>query len=166
MQDAIRLLLSSFLLLFTVSCASLPSTHSEPEAAIARVLDSWHHAAAVADENVYFDLMAPDAVFLGTDATERWTKSEFIAWSARYFARESAWRFDPIERHVTVAPGGESAWFDERLMSASYGECRGSGALTRTTAGWKIAHYNLTIPIPNEIANEVVGMIRRLSDAK
>ncbi len=43
------------------------------QGAVAAVLDGLHAAAASADEEKYFAAFAPDAVFLGTDATERWT---------------------------------------------------------------------------------------------
>ena len=62
----------------------------------------------------------------------------------------------------SLAEDGRTAWFDEALDSASYGECRGSGALQLYQDGWKIEQYNLTIPIPNEIAKQVVEDIRAL----
>ena len=55
---------------------------------------------------------------------------------------------------------GDVAWFDEKLDSASYGDVRGSGVLVKVRGEWKIAHYNLTIPIPNSLAKTVVEMIR------
>jgi hypothetical protein len=55
---------------------------------------------------------------------------------------------------------GNVAWFDEVLDSASYGECRGTGVLRREDGVWKIAHYNLTIPIPNDLAKDFVAKIR------
>ena len=39
--------------------------------AINRVIDDFHHAASVADEAAYFGHMAPEFIFLGTDATGR-----------------------------------------------------------------------------------------------
>ena len=42
------------------------------EAEIGRELDDFHDAAAHADEARYFGHFAAGAVFLGTDATERW----------------------------------------------------------------------------------------------
>ena len=38
------------------------------------VLTSWHLAADQGLYEFYFDQMTDDAIFLGTDATERWTK--------------------------------------------------------------------------------------------
>src|SRR5262249_25886832 len=45
--------------------------------AINGVLDDWHDAAAKADEERYFSHFAESAVFLGTDATERWDTTAF-----------------------------------------------------------------------------------------
>ena len=129
-----------------------------PGAAAENMLDDWHHAAAVADEARYFGHAAPEFVFLGTDATERWDLASFREFAHPYFAKGKAWTFVPRDRHVVV--NGDVAWFDEKLDSASYGECRGSGVLRKIAGEWKIAHYNLTIPIPNALAKRVVEMIR------
>jgi ketosteroid isomerase-like protein len=128
--------------------------------AINAMLDDWHDAAADADEARYFGAMAPEFVFLGTDASERWDVASFRAFSHPYFAKGKAWTFVPRDRHVIVSPNGDVAWFDEKLDSASYGECRGSGVVRKVGDAWKIAHYNLTIPIPNDLAKSVVEMIR------
>lgn len=45
--------------------------------AINAVLDDFHDAAAKADGDRYFKHFAPRAIFLGTDATERWSVDEF-----------------------------------------------------------------------------------------
>src|SRR5438132_1386879 len=125
-----------------------------------RVLDDWHKAAADADESRYFGHMTTDAIFLGTDSSERWNYVAFRAFAHPYFAKGKAWTFVPRERHVIVSPRGDVAWFDEKLDSASYGDVRGSGVLRKIGASWKIAHYNLTIPIPNELTKEFVARIR------
>jgi ketosteroid isomerase-like protein len=127
---------------------------------INHVIDDWHKAAAEADESRYFAHMTADAVFLGTDASERWDATSFRAFAHPYFAKGKAWTFTPRERHVMVSPRGDVAWFDEKLDSASYGDVRGSGVLVKVGNEWKIAHYNLTIPIPNALATKVVEMIR------
>jgi len=148
------------LLLLSLLLASCATTNlQQDEGAVNQVLDDWHRAAAQADEPRYFGHMASDMVFLGTDATERWDLGSFRAFAHPYFARGKAWTFTPRERHVAVS--GDVAWFDEKLDSASYGECRGSGVLRRIDGRWKISHYNLTIPIPNDLAKSVVEMIRK-----
>ena len=66
------------LFLFTVLPATTVLSQTD-EAAIAQVLDSFHEAAADGDWEAYFNLMADQAVFLGTDVGERWPKAEFQA---------------------------------------------------------------------------------------
>ncbi|HMP01056.1 MAG TPA: nuclear transport factor 2 family protein [Gemmatales bacterium] len=130
--------------------------------AIAAVLDAFHAAAAVADGERYFACLAPRAVFLGTDATERWSRDEFRKFVEPYFVKGIGWKYVPRDRQIELAPGGQVAWFDELLENAKYGTCRGSGVLVRVGQGpWQIAQYNLSIPIPNALAGEVVKLIRQ-----
>lgn len=130
--------------------------------AVEATLDAFHRAASEADGDTYFDLFAPDGVFLGTDATERWTVQEFREYARPHFTRGRGWTYTPLERHVTVAADGATAWFDERLHNDGLGETRGSGVLVNRGGRWKVAQYNLAIPIPNELAPEVVTRIRAL----
>jgi uncharacterized protein (TIGR02246 family) len=122
--------------------------------AIGSVLDGWHAAAAAADEQKYFSYFTPDAVFLGTDASERWTRDEFRKWAHPYFAKGKAWSFKAVSRWITFSPDRTVAWFDEALETPNLGPCRGSGVLVATSAGWRIAQYNLSIPIPNDLADD------------
>ncbi|MFK7739050.1 MAG: nuclear transport factor 2 family protein [Planctomycetota bacterium] len=131
-------------------------------AAVDRALDSFHDAAATADQDRYFRLLPDDAVFLGTDGTERWTGAEFRAFALPYFQGKTAWTYVPLKRHVQIAPGGDVAWFDEVLDNQSYGECRGSGVLVMREKRWVLAQYNLTVPVPNDLTREVATRIRRL----
>ena len=131
-----------------------------PTVQVERVLDAFHRAAATADEERYFSLLADNAVFLGTDGSERWDKAAFRAFAHPYFAQGKAWTFTPRDRHVAFSADGHVAWFDEALDSESYGACRGSGVLERTGTTWKIAQYNLSIPIPNDLAKDFVARIR------
>ena len=124
------------------------------------VLDDWHRAAAEADEARYFAYFAPDGVFMGTDATERWTAAEFHEWAKARFASKKTWNFHPRDRQLTFLVGGRVAWFDEMLDTPNLGVCRGSGVLVKLSDQWKIAQYNLSIAIPNALANEFVAKIR------
>ena len=148
------------------SCAATPKYASvsmrgdrTTEARVGAILDALHRSASTADEETYFSLFTPEAIFLGTDATERWNIEEFRAFALPYFQKESAWTYTPRERHVTVLPGGDTAFFDEILDQEKYGTCRGSGLLRRLDDRWRIAQYHLTIPIPNEIASTVSAWI-------
>jgi hypothetical protein len=115
---------------------------------IARVLDDWHDAASKADETRYFGHFAEGGVFLGTDATERWTVPEFRAYAHPRFASGKAWSFRATRRAITFV--SDVAWFDEDLATERLGPARGSGVLVRVNGTWKIAHYDLSVPIPNE----------------
>ena len=145
---------STSLLLVLLSCAPRPTLPPRDvqatEGDATRVLDAWHDAASRADEGAYFALIADSGVFLGTDATERWDKPAFRAYAHPYFAKGKAWRFRATTRHLTVAPGGDVAWFDEALATERLGPARGAGVLVREAGGWKVALYDLSIPIPNE----------------
>jgi hypothetical protein len=144
--------------LLLASCAAYAQSPSEPAAA---VLDDWHQAASVADEARYFSHFAPNGVFMGTDATERWTVNEFRVWAKPYFAKGKAWSFKPRDRHVAFSADGNVAWFDEMLDTTNLGVCRGSGVLTLVGGAWKISQYNLSIPIPNALADAVVTQIAK-----
>ena len=132
-----------------------------PEEDVAATLDALHAAAARADGQAYFELFTPDARFIGTDADERWTLTEFRAYAEPYFARGQGWTYAPVERTVTLAPIQCMciAWFDEVLDSKSYGVTRGSGVLRKTRSGWKIEQYVLSFAVPNDRARAVVEAI-------
>lgn len=134
-------------------------------------VDAWHLAAATGDGEAYFDSMTDDAVFIGTDASERWTVDEFREYAAPYFGRPAeagqpgpyrpAWVYTPRERTVAFDDAGRVAWFDELLDSQSYGTARGTGVLVRTGRGvWQLKHYALTFPIPNELARDFTDQIK------
>lgn len=125
-------------------------------AAINSVLDEYHAAAATGDWDTYFALMSDDGVFLGTDAGERWGKSDF----QDYASASSGWVYTPRTRNVNLTPDGNSAWFDEILLSVSYGTARGTGVLIKTGDGWKISQYHLSLPIPNGLARQLTDEIK------
>ena len=129
----------------------LPSS-AAAEKEIAVVIDDWHDAAAKADEARYFKHFAPNGVFLGTDATERWDVEGFKKYAHPHFARGKAWAFTSTRRVVTVDQAGAVAWFDEDLATTNLGPCRGSGVLVREggRGEWKISQYNLAVTVPND----------------
>jgi uncharacterized protein (TIGR02246 family) len=129
-------------------------TPATPTAAVNAVLDDWHKAATQADEARYFGHFTPDAVFLGTDATERWTRDEFRTWARPYFSKGKAWSFTTVSRHVSFSKDGAVAWFDEALSTPNMGPARGSGVLVKDGGAWKLAQYNLSIPIPNDLMQD------------
>lgn len=124
------------------------------------VLDGFHLAASEADRASYFAYLAEDAVFLGTDGDERWTKAEFEAKYGPYMDSGKGWTFTPISRNWHLSEDGKTAWFDEKLSSDHYGPTRGTGVLVKRGDRWLIVQYNLTIPIPNDLAKRFVKIIR------
>jgi len=146
-------------------CDHLLSWHKQrvvagPAHEVSQVLDSFHDAAAVADEDRYFAILPDDSLFLGTDATERWTGKQFREFAMRYFKLPSAWTYVPMQREVTLSSDGKLAWFDEALDNAGYGECRGTGVLQERDGGWVLLQYNLTVPIPNDLMGGFAKQIR------
>lgn len=123
-----------------------------------QVLNTFHQAAADADFDTYFAQFSSNAVFLGTDASERWSVDEFRLYAKPHFEKERGWVYLSQERHIVI--NGDFAWFDELLDSKSYGESRGSGVLVKVEGRWKIAQYNLHFPIPNALANEITDKIK------
>ena len=122
---------------------------------IGNILDSWHRAAGSADFDAYFNLMTSDAVFIGTDASENWQVEEFKAYAKPHFDKGKAWNFKAVERQIYVNDEGDYAWFDE-LLDTQMKLCRGSGLLRKESGDWKIAHYVLSIVIPNKNVSEVI----------
>jgi len=147
--------------LLSFSCFAMSDEQS-----IDKVLNSFHQAAADAEAKPYFNLLSQDAVFLGTDASERWSKEEFKAFVVPYFSKGKGWLYTPTERNISLVKQGQVAFFDELLFSESYGTCRGSGILIKTEQGWKIFQYNLSIPMPNGLAKALVKQIKMFEQNK
>ena len=140
--------------------ASAPGPGPAEEIAVVAILDDFHDAAAQADFDRYFGHFSQDGVFLGTDGMERWTVAEFKAYARPFFEPGGGWTYRPRNRHVSFTPDGRTAFFDEMLDNDGLGEARGSGVVVREDGGWKVAQYNLSIPIPNALAERVVALIR------
>ena len=153
------ILLLLFGLIFILSCNQTKNISTEEitkiETDINNLLDNWHIAAAEADFDNYFSLMDSVSYFIGTDASEHWTKQEFIEFSKPYFDKGKAWDFKPIERNIFVGKSAEIVWFDE-LLDTWMGVCRGSGVMAKSNGKWKLQHYVLSMTIANEDINAVL----------
>ena len=149
------------LLLFMVSM-TIFAQHKEKEN-INRVLDGWHLAAAEADFDAYFSKMTQDGVFIGTDAMENWQNDEFRAFSKPYFDQGKAWSFTAVQRNIYLSEDGTFAWFDE-LLDTQMKICRGSGVLKKVNGQWKIAHYVLSIAVPNDNVSELIKIKEEKDD--
>ena len=147
---------TKILLLFLVSFSMyLGAQEIKSKKEINAVLDAWHKAAAEADFDTYFGLMTKYGVFIGTDAMENWQNQAFKEFSKPYFDRGKAWNFIAVQRHIYVNDTDDFAWFDE-LLDTQMKLCRGSGVLKKVDGSWKIAHYVLSIAVPNENVDELV----------
>jgi len=150
-----------FLLLITVAATAQSADKSKIE----NVLDSWHRAAAEANFDSYFGLMTADAIFIGTDAAENWNVTEFKAFTKPFFDQGRGWDFKPVDRNVFFAADGKTAWFDE-LLDTWMKLCRGSGVMQKQKDGtWKIAHYVLSMTIPNDHSVEIIKVKQAFEDA-
>jgi hypothetical protein len=152
-----RLLLA--LCLLVASCAA---SAQQADPALARAInafvDEWHDDAAHA-RLAYFDKMAPDGVYIGTDKHELWHRDEFKAWAKKFFDRGSAWSFKAVRRNVYASPDGSFVWFDEILDTPNMGPCMASGVIRKTGKGFEILHYQLSFAIPNELAGQVTKLV-------
>lgn len=126
-------------------------------------LDNWHKAAAEADFDAFFDAIASDGIYVGTDEAEVWNKEQFAAFSKPFFDKGRAWDFEPIERNLYVGKSENYIWFNETL-NTWMGVCRGSGVLKRTGNEDKpfvIQHYVLSVTVPNERIQDVIKVIEQ-----
>lgn len=120
-------------------------------------IEEWHYNAAMAD-TAYFNKISDSGIYIGTDPTEHWTKSEFVIWSHKYFERGKAWSFTTIDRNIYLSEDKRLAWFDE-LVNTGMGVCRASGVIQNYDTTFKILHYHLSIAVPNDDIEEIKKII-------
>jgi hypothetical protein len=126
-------------------------------------LDSWHKAAANAEFDNYFSYMTSNGVFIGTDASENWQLEAFKTFSKPFFDKGKAWSFKSLQRNIYFDKSQNTAWFDE-LLDTQMKICRGSGVLIKVGNDWKIAHYVLSMTIPNDNTSEVVKIKEKIEN--
>ena len=136
---------------------------SEDKSKVETTLNAWHKAAAEAKLEEYFSFMTKEGVFVGTDPTENWQNEAFKAFCKPYFDKGKAWHFTSVQRNIYFSEDRKIAWFDE-LLDTQMKICRGSGVLKSENGNWKIAHYVLSITIPNDNTNEVVKLKTNFDD--
>lgn len=159
-----NIILALFISLFVLSCKTNQNLLiAENKSEVETTINAWHKAAAEAKLEEYFSLMTKDGVFIGTDPTENWQNEAFMAFSKPYFDKGKAWSFTSIERNVYFSEDKKIAWFDE-LLDTHMKICRGSGVLKLENRKWKIAHYVLSITIPNDNIDEVVKLKTNFDD--
>jgi len=152
-----RFLTACFLFLSLVGVARA-ETNAELTRQVNAFVDEWHDDAAHA-RLAYFDKMAKDGVYIGTDRTELWKRDEFKAWAKKYFDRKSAWSFKATRRNVYASADGSIIWFDELLDTPNMGPCMASGVIRKTNKGFEILHYQLSMAVPNEVNGQVKKLI-------
>ena len=131
---------------------------------IKNMLDSFNRAAANANYQAYFNFYTDDAVFTGTDATERWNKKEYMVWAKPFFDKGKTWNFTSIDRHIYFNKDGNFAWFDE-LLNTQMKICRGSGVLVKNDNDWKIEQYILSTTVPNNLLDSVINIKAVIEDS-
>ena len=149
----------------TFSCITYAQQKSDSSdvKAITNAVDQWHQAAATANFNLYFSLMTTDAVFIGTDHTEKWSKIPFMAYAKPHFDKGKAWSFTAFDREIKMYTK-DIAWFGELLIT-QMGICRGSGMMKKENGQWKIDRYVLSMSIPNDNSDEVTKIKAPIEDA-
>jgi uncharacterized protein (TIGR02246 family) len=130
----------------------------DPTDAINKLMDNWHKAAADANENLFFNSMTDDGVYVGTDASERWTKEEMRQWAKPYFDRRSAWNFVAKSRNISFSDDGNMAWADE-VLDTWMGDCRSSVVLIKNEQEWKIKYFHVAIAVPNNAVDRYLQII-------
>jgi len=151
---------SILLLLFVATFANAQTSEKDK---VSQTIDTWHKAAADVKFEDYFNLIAEDGIFIGTDATENWTKKDFKVWAKPFFDKGTTWNFTALERHIFFDKSGKIAWFDE-LLNTQMKICRGSGVLVKVGKEWKIQHYVLSMTIPNDEVDAVTKIKAPIED--
>lgn len=148
---------------FFLSSGALYAQKNTAKSQIYTLLDAWHQAAGKADFEEYFSYFTPNAIYIGTDAKERWTLEAFKKYVRPYFKKGHGWMFTELERHIYFSADAKVAWFDE-LLQTHMGLCRGSGVLKKVDGHWKIAHYVLSVAIPNSKMEQVKALKKSVGE--
>lgn len=121
-------------------------------------LDSLHKAGADANATVFESLLAEDVVFLGVGGAGRLEGQAAREYFSGHLMQGNAWAYRSSLREIRVSADGSVAWFDETLEHGQLGSGRGTGVLIRSGEGWKVAQYNLTVPLLGGAAPASVGV--------
>lgn len=155
-----KMLMKRWFAALCLSCCTFAAWAADDAAFRQRInafVDQWHADAAKADP-VYFDKMAPNGIYIGTDKSEVWTREQFRAWAKPFFDRKKAWAFTAIKRNVYWSPDQRYAWFDEQLKT-QMGVCQASGVLQHTAGKLEITHYQLSLAVPNPLMDKFTKAI-------
>ena len=140
-----------FPLLILISCIACQNKNDDEIISLLnQKIDNWHNAASKANFDDYFNFISNDGIFIGTDLSERWTKTEFSNFSKPYFEKGKAWSFSAKERSIRLNKIKTIAWFDE-VLDTWMGDCRSTGVLSINNEQWQLEHYQLSVTIDNEL---------------
>ena len=128
-----------------------------------QTLDRFHQAAAKAQFEEYFAVRARGRL-------HRHRRQRALDGCAVQGLRQAAFRQrDVAGRTPSRTQHHRRRGWQTRLRLTScwttpaLGRCRGTGVLRLIDGQWRIEQYHLTIPVPNELASEVVKRIREAS---
>lgn len=138
-----------------VSCTNNTTEPNKKE--LHKLIDQWHMAAAEANFDKYFEFIATDGIFIGTDITERWAKEEFSNFSKPYFDKGKAWSFVAKERNLRIDKNNKLVWFDE-VLDTWMGDCRSTGVLELIGHEWKLQHYQLSMTVDNDLVADFLKL--------
>ena len=151
---------NTFLLLILISCLGCQNKNDDEIISfLNQKLDNWHNAASKANFDDYFNFIANEGIFIGTDVSERWTKTEFANFSQPYFDNGKAWSFSAKERTIRLNKIKTIAWFDE-VLDTWMGDCRSTGVLRINNGQWQLEHYQLSVTIDNDLMPEFLEIIK------
>ncbi len=149
-----RLLLACLLLLSAFGAQADPTLKQQVNAFV----DRWHSDAAHA-RPAYFDKIAKDGVYIGTDKSEHWRRDEFKTWAKPHFKRKSAWAFKAIRRNVYFSETSPSSG-STNCWTRKWASCQASGVMRRKGDSFEIVHYQLSMAVPNEVGSQVTRLIK------
>ncbi|WP_395344188.1 nuclear transport factor 2 family protein [Ningiella sp. W23] len=153
-----RVLLLGCVVIPFYSTALLSNSNAD-EGAVNAVMDGLHESASQADLSAYLGAFTENGVFMGTDDWERWSRPTTLdEYVAERFKSGTGWTYTPEVRHISFSDSGDTAWFDEIIVSSKWGRFRGTGVLTKVQDEWKIAHYSMTVLVANEAFFDVADI--------
>ncbi|MEE9348759.1 MAG: nuclear transport factor 2 family protein [Flavobacteriaceae bacterium] len=153
MQFKYRIYTFIVMLFFLASCKQEQDQKEDLTLKVNTFMNAWHASAADADFESYFNKI--DGFYIGTDASENWTKEAFATFSKPYFNKKTTWNFKTMSRNIYFSKDKSVIWFDE-LLTTWMGVCRGSGVLEKEKNEWKIKHYVLSLTVPNDKMKQVI----------
>jgi hypothetical protein len=123
------------------------TAHAYAETSPAATLDAFHRAAADANQSAFIAQLAADAVLLGVEEGARLQGQSLRDYVSDRFTNSNTWTYRGSNREIQLSADGSVAWFDESLQHEQLGAGRASGVLIANGGDWKIAQFNLTVPL-------------------